>query len=110
MTIAGDGGPLPSAPIISSIRARLRRPISAKSWRTVVNGGVKYCASGMSSKPTTLTCRGISVPAPGPLRGDLGPRLVQRAQPAERHLVVGNEDGAGRPVAQQPLRELVTRA
>ena len=57
-TIAGDGGTPPSASIISSIRARARRPISAKSWRTVVSGGVKYCASGMSSKPTTLTSPG----------------------------------------------------
>ena len=45
----------------SSIRMALR-PISLKSWRTVVSGGVKYCASGMSSKPTTLTSRGISRP------------------------------------------------
>ena len=46
----------------SSSRRRLLRPISPKSWRTVVSGGVKYCASGMSSKPTMLTSRGISRP------------------------------------------------
>ena len=40
-----------------------RRPSSAKSWRTVVSGGVKYGASGRSSKPTTLTSSGISSPS-----------------------------------------------
>ena len=44
--------------ITSSSSCRPRRPISLKSWRTVVSGGVKYSASGMSSKPTTLTSPG----------------------------------------------------
>ena len=43
--------------------SRLRRPTSPKSWRTVVSGGVKYAASGMSSNPTTLQSRGTSRPA-----------------------------------------------
>ena len=99
-TSAGDGGPSPSDSIISSSRRRLRRPISPKSWRTVVSGGVKYCASGMSSKPTTLTSP-----------RDLAARLVQRAQHAERHLVVGDEDRASTSASPRQLpAELVARA
>jgi len=55
-------GGCPVCCMSSSSRRRLLRPISPKSWRTVVSGGVKYWASGTSSKPTTLTSRGISRP------------------------------------------------
>ena len=50
------------APISSSSRCSARRPISLKSWRTVVSGGVKNSASGMSSKPTMLTSSGTLRP------------------------------------------------
>ena len=59
-----------------------RRPTAVKSWRTVVSGGIRYAASGMSSKPTTLTSLGHASGRPR-----------QRAEQAERHLVVGAEDG-----------------
>ena len=35
----------------------------AKSWRTVVSGGIRNPDSGMSSKPTTLTSSGTERPA-----------------------------------------------
>ena len=72
------GGPSGSS-IVSSRSFSPRCPISPKSWRIVVSGGVKYGASGTSSNPTTLT-------SPGSAAG-----LVQRPQDAERHLVVGDE-------------------
>ena len=42
----------------SSTVAMMSRPRPSKSWRMVVSGGAKYSASGMSSKPTTLTSSG----------------------------------------------------
>ncbi len=61
-TVSRRGSRTPLS-ICSSSRSRLRRPISLKFWRTVVSGGVKYSASGMSSKPTTLMSPGIRRPA-----------------------------------------------
>ena len=78
--------------IVRSSSRRLRLPISLKSWRTVVSGGRKYGASGMSSKPTTLS-----------VARDRAAGLVHRAQEAERHLVVGHEHrGDGRLAAEAP--------
>ena len=77
---------------------RERRPTSAKSWCTVVSGGQKCAASAMSSKPTTLTSPGTARPA-----------LVQGAQHAERHLVVGGEDGGDLGVARRARARLVAR-
>ena len=39
------------------------RPTSPNSWRSVVSGGVKNSASGMSSKPTMLIRSGTGMPA-----------------------------------------------
>ena len=91
-TVSRAGGWLESL-ITSRSSCSARRPISAKSWRTVVSGGVKYRASGTSSKPTTLTSP-----------GDLPAVLVQRAQEAERHLVVGHEHGGDVRVARRARR------
>lgn len=49
---------------IASISVATQRlPSSPNACRTVVSGGQKCPASGMSSKPTTLTSRGTSKPA-----------------------------------------------
>ena len=46
----------------SAIRAPARRPrppSRTSGWRTVVSGGPTHCATGRSSKPTTLTSSGM---------------------------------------------------
>ena len=52
----------PSGRIWRSTACTHSRPTSAKSWCTVVSGGRKEPASGMSSKPTTLTSSGTRRP------------------------------------------------
>ena len=73
--------PRPPASICGSSMFRPARATASKSGRTVVSGGMKYAASGTSSKPTTLMSSGTRLPA-----------LVQRPQHAEREVVVGRED------------------
>jgi len=51
-----------SPPSTRRMSPTARRPSSTKSWRTVVSGGDRYSASGMSSNPTTLTSPGTSTP------------------------------------------------
>ena len=100
---SGAGAPARAAWRISIAR----RPTAAKSWRTVVSGGIRYAASGMSSKPTTLTSPGTGGTRGPPResarsrpsaiwslaqktavtssrRGDLEPALVAAARPTSR--------------------------
>ncbi len=50
-------------PFISRRSASIARmPTAAKSWRTVVSGGMRNSASGMSSNPITLTSSGTNRP------------------------------------------------
>jgi len=58
---ADDGSSALRIACISMATQRL--PSSSKACRTVVSGGQKCAASGMSSKPATLTSRGTSRPA-----------------------------------------------
>ena len=73
-----------------------RRPTASKSWRTVVSGGIRKPASGMSSKPTTLN-----------VVGHRAARLPQRAQDPDGHLVVGDEHGGDVVARGQDLAQLV---
>jgi hypothetical protein len=51
----------PAETLASSLRT-LSLPTVSKSWRTVVSGGQSEAATSMSSKPTTLTSPGMSLP------------------------------------------------
>ena len=52
------------SPVMAAVRTSMARaPTSVKSWWTVVSGGVRNAASGMSSKPTTDTSSGTGRPA-----------------------------------------------
>ena len=68
-----------AAPPSSS--ATQRRPSSAKSCRTVVSGGQKCAASGMSSKPTIAD-----------VARDVEAVVADGVHEPERHLVVRGED------------------
>ena len=84
----GAGG---SDPSMSASRMSIAIPPSwAKSCRTVVSGGMKCLASGMSSNPTTLRSS-----------RHREPEVVGGVDDAQRHLVVRGEDGRELPVAEQ---------
>ncbi len=88
-----------------------RCPTAWKSWRTVVRGGMRYAASGMSSKPTTLTPRSPSgTPRPASCSARSRPSAIwSLAQKTARDVVAGRDPQArlvaagGRPVAGHVL-------
>ena len=97
-----------SASSLSSAASRCMRrwPRAAKSWRTVVSGGTKNAASGMSSKPTTLTSSGTRTPAS--TKADSSPRAVWSfaekiapGRPACREPATDRGAALGRPVPAQ---------
>ena len=80
-------------------RPRPVRPARSAAC-TVVSGGVTIAASGMSSKPTTLSSSGTRTPS-----------SVQSAEDPDRHEVVVRQDGGGaelqhRSVTAAPLGKL----
>ena len=89
---SGTGSPA----MLRSSNSTACRPVSASGMRTVLSGGVRNSANGMSSQLTTATSG--RHPAPG---------LPQRGQHADGHHVAVHEDRGepGRAFEQQPGRD-----